>query len=241
MLWFPIAVVSSLPHPPVRCLSTEPATGLSARDGRTIKLVGHLKIYFALLILNTVTPPAYFRQSPITDASYINDVTAFQRVADLMTEESTIIDIWCNILSTYYFPFPEYIIKPEARLGGSGHRADLLVTRSCDSKVVMIIEGKKAGGAQATWDKAVKQSSRYFDSVKKLGLGATRVFGMAVVGRKVTFVAPNDDGAESVLWGIKVQRGKTMAFRGFKALDVVQDSGEIHALLTHISECAKDV
>ncbi|KIO26593.1 hypothetical protein M407DRAFT_24176 [Tulasnella calospora MUT 4182] len=183
----------------------------------------------------------YARQSSNPDASYLGDVTAFQPIADLMTEESTVNSVWCNILSTYYFPFPEYIIKPEARLGSSGHRADLLVTRSRDSKVVMIIEGKKAGGAQATWDKSVKQSNGYFNPINKLGVGASRVFGMAAIGRKVAFVAPNDDGAESVLWGIKVQRGRPMSFRGFKTLDIVEDSGEIHALLTHISECAKDV
>ncbi|KAG9043261.1 hypothetical protein FS837_009827 [Tulasnella sp. UAMH 9824] len=182
----------------------------------------------------------YSRQSSDADARYLGDVTAFQPIADLMTEESTVNSVWCNILSTYYFPFPEYIIKPEARLGIGG-RADLLVTRSRDSKVVMVIEGKKAGGAQATWDKSVKQSTRYFNPLYKLGVGATRVFGMAAIGRKVAFVAPNEYGAESVLWGIKVQRGKPMSFRGFKTLDIVEDSAEIHALLAHISECAKDV
>ncbi|KAG8913155.1 hypothetical protein FRC01_004709 [Tulasnella sp. 417] len=182
----------------------------------------------------------YSRQSLNPDASYLGDVAAFQPIADLMTEESTVNSVWCNILSTYYFPFPEYIIKPEARLSGSGHRADLLVTRSRDSKVVMIIEGKKAGGARATWDKTVKQSNTYFNPIKKQGVGVTRVFGMAAVGRKVVFVAPNGDGAESILWGIKVQRGKAMSFRGIKALDILEDSGEIHALLTHISETVKD-
>ncbi|KAG8927000.1 hypothetical protein FRC01_008113 [Tulasnella sp. 417] len=178
------------------------------------------------------------RRKSDTDASYMGDVVTLRALANLMTEESTSNRVWCNILSTYYFPFPEYMIKPEARLGGSGHRPDLLVTRSRDSKVVMIIEGKKAGGAQATWDRTVKQLSRYFSSVKKLGLGETPVFGMAAVGRKVVFVAPKGDDAGSVLWGIKVQRETVMSFQGFKTLDIVEDSGEIHALLTHISQSA---
>lgn len=155
-----------------------------------------------------------------------------------MKEESTLVDIWCNILSTYYFPFPEYLIKPEARLGGSGKRADLLVTRSRDSKVIMIIEGKKGGGAQATWDNSVKQTNGYFHLAKESGVSAMRVFGMVAIGRKVVFVAPNGDGPEAVLWGIKIQRGRSMSFRGLRPLDIVEDSGEIHALLSHIRESA---
>lgn len=155
-----------------------------------------------------------------------------------MVEESSVNSVWSSILSTYYFPFPEYIIKPEARLGGSGHRADLLVTRSRDSKVVMIIEGKKAGGAQATWDRSVKQSEGYYNPVNKLGVAATRVFCMAAVGRKAAFVAPSIHSPESGLWGIKVQRGKAMSFRGIKALDIMDNSSEIHALLSHIKNSA---
>ncbi|KAG8950425.1 hypothetical protein FRC04_007440 [Tulasnella sp. 424] len=183
----------------------------------------------------------YSRQTSDTNASYIGDLEAFQSIAELMKEESTVNSVWSNLLSTYYFPFPEYIIKPEARLGTTGHRADLLVTRSRDSKVVMIIEGKKAGGAQATWDKSLKQSHGYFNPTKKSGMAAARVFGMAAIGRKVVFVAPNSDGPDAVLWGIKVQRGRPMSFRGHKPLDIVEDSEEVHALLSHIQEITKDI
>ncbi|KAG9015244.1 hypothetical protein FRB90_004864 [Tulasnella sp. 427] len=213
-------------------LELQRARELDARDGKT-RRIG----------LAYSRPPSKANRdvSSATSVSYVGDAEVFQPIADLMTEESTVNSVWCNILSTYYFPFPEYIIKPEARLGPSGrHRADLLVTRSRDSKVVMIIEGKKAGGAQATWDKSVKQSQGYYNPVTKTGIGVTRVFCMAAVGRKVVFVAPNHRGADSVLWGIKVQRGKPMSFRGFKALDILEDSEEIHALLSHIKESVKN-
>jgi len=138
-----------------------------------------------------------------------------------MREESAVNGVWASILSTYYFPFPEYIIKPEHRLGSQKNkRADLAVTRTRDGTLIRILEGK--GCNSATFDSAVGQLNGYFDAASS-DVG----WGIVAIGRKVVLVTL--DGSD--LLEVKMVADRTTTFRGRRILDLEKDSGEIDAIL----------
>jgi len=78
------------------------------------------------------------------------------------------------------------------------------VTRLRNDKVVLIFEGEKAGGSQATWDKTIYQLRSYFASVVKDGMG--KVFGVAAIGRQVVFLEPEGSDKDNGRCAQAVQR-----------------------------------
>lgn len=144
----------------------------------------------------------------------------FGAVADLMERESGVNGVWNSILVQHYFPFPKYIIQPEMYTS-KGTKADLVVTRTSDGKIMLCYEGKKAGGASAAWDNARHQGAGYIAETKAK-------YAMIGLGRKVIFVTP----VLADVWELN-ENGKPM--KGNKPLDVVNDSVTIDKILTFIA------
>lgn len=156
-----------------------------------------------------------------TSAPFLAGLTG---LVHTMTEESTVNGVWASILCTYYFPFPEYIIKPERRLGfGKNKRVDLAVTRARDGAIIDLFEGKGSSNC-ASFDSAVGQLNGYFDAADD-----AVEWGIAAIGRKVVLVMP--EGPD--LLEVKMVADRARTFKGRRILDIKKDSGEIDVILKH--------
>jgi hypothetical protein len=108
-----------------------------------------------------------------------------------LVNEDSVNGLWNSILGHYYFPYPDYIIKPEGRIesvrGANLRFADLVV---CDPNGVhkLVFEGKRHGLGDITKADAIQQATAYAQ-------GCNVRFAIVASGREVTFLQVDNQGS----------------------------------------------
>ncbi|KAI5239358.1 hypothetical protein E4T42_08725 [Aureobasidium subglaciale] len=74
----------------------------------------------------------------------------------LMQNEDMTNGFWNNLISQQ-FPFPDYLVVPEYQFPGG--RADLAVIKLDNGRLVLVLEGKRAGGSFVTISRAAQQAA----------------------------------------------------------------------------------